>query len=287
MLEPHQAYLKADALASGNNFDKHPMGITMISEFEEYWCFTTYNPVGHKVASTLLVDGAENVIYKWDGNARYEWVQNLNDFRSISWVSRISQTWVIFGILMDTYKLDLTDNKVYALYSHRGGCLSHTEMWHMDYGQVYLCFNGSTFSVIKYEPNTGKRTLDKKCTNNDPGHRFPQGKDAFLIRNSFDYQNFIFTFNVGEIQRNKAGEGVIKMHIWNIKAYATPEIFLVRKGAIWIGMAHKVLDVVVVKNYIAVAVQGSKDGATLVEPFYIFVYNIAKDFQMKYYREIR
>jgi hypothetical protein len=151
---------------------------------------------------------------------------------------------------------------------------------------VYICFDGSSFSVIKYEPNTGKRILDKKCLNNVPGHQFPQGKDAFLIRNSFDYQNLIFTFDAGEIKRNKSGVAVINMHIWNIKAYSSPEIFLVSTNKIWIGMAHKVLDVVIIKNYVAVAVQGSKDGAALVEPFYILVYIIKKDFSLGYYREI-
>lgn len=286
MVESNQAYLKDDPLAFGNNFDRHPMGITMISKFRQYWCFTTYNQVGQKTASTLLVDGSENVVYKWDGKSRYEWVQNLNDFRGITWVSRISETWVVFGILRDTYKLDLTDNKVYALYSHNGGCLTHAEMWHLDYGKVYICFDGSSFSVIKYEPNTGNRILDKKCTNNDPGHQYPRRKDAFRIRNSLDYKNFIFTFDAGKIKRNKAGEGVIKMHIWNIKAYSSPEIFLVTTDEIWIGMAHKVLDVVIIKNYVAVAVQGSKDGAALVEPFYILVYIIKKDFSLGYYREI-
>jgi hypothetical protein len=43
MVESNQAYLNQDMFAYGNNFDRHPMGISMISEFEEYWCFTTYN----------------------------------------------------------------------------------------------------------------------------------------------------------------------------------------------------------------------------------------------------
>lgn len=279
-----------------NIFQKISYDLNTESVVKKLWGFIDVEHNGSIGSAHIQSTQISNIIYRLkhptEKNIKFKKKIELNDFRHIDWVHRISKSMIIIGVRKLIYTIDFEQSLVFPRFSSEYFCYKNMEMLHREYGRVFQCEYDLLFTVYKYNQLTGDQMYQKLVGLGESEKNTIQKKtlDKYL-RTTSSEPNFLFLFGDEDIVNTKDSENkdpkiMLNYMILDLRDGTTPRFEKVAEGSINLRQIKYIYGLIQTDDYLVIAGY-TPDKIINNGKLYLFeVYRLSKDYRWIYSKSV-